>query len=627
MSFDPLQILTDRFQQAIARAFPEAANADPLITPSRNPDLGDFQSNAAMGLAKRLGRNPRDVALAIVRIADIRGVAEPLTEKSIAGPGFINITLRREALADLVTRLDGPELGLKPARPPQTVVVDLCGVNLAKQMHVGHLRSTVIGDAIARIIERLGHNVIRQNHVGDWGLPIAMVTAKLAEEVKAGRADLGALTLDDLDRLYRDAQAECAADHKGLAAARQGWNGATHPKPIAELEEQVAGAEEKLARAKETLVKLQSGDAETTALWRRIADVTMNACLNMCRRLHTRITAGDSAGESSYRDELAALVADLEARGVTETSDGALVIRNEGLEEPTLVRKSDGGYLYATTDLAAIRRRVREMGADRVIYCVDARQSLHFKQVFASAIKAGFTSKPGSAGERDPGGGGARLEHAAFGTILGENGRPFKTRSGENVRLSDLLDEAHARAAAAVREKNPDLPPDELDKIAETVAIAAIKYADLSSDRTRDYVFSFDRMLAFEGATGPYLLYALVRIRSIFRKGAERLGDDAIARSMDAPLQIEAPDEKDLALLLLRYPGVVRGAAEALEPHRLCQFLYDLAVAFSGFFDRCPVLQEESEARRESMLRLCHITERVLDEGLTLLGIPTLERM
>ncbi len=616
MPFDPLQILTERFREAIARAFPEAANADPLITPSRNPEFGDYQSNVAMGLAKRLGKPPREVAQAIVRVADIRGVADPLTEKSIAGPGFINITLRREAIADLLTRLDGPELGLKPASPAQTVVVDLCGVNLAKQMHVGHLRSTVIGDAIARVIERLGHNVIRQNHVGDWGLPIAMVTAKLGEEVAAGRVDLETLTLDDLDRLYRQAQLECSADRKGLAAAEKWWR---HPKAMAELEAQVSGAEEKLARAKQTLVELQSGEPATVALWQRIADITMNACLAMCVRLHTKITVDDSAGESSYRDELAPMVADLADRGVTEESDGALVIRNEGIEEPTLVRKRDGGYLYATTDLAAIRRRVQEMGADRVIYCVDARQSLHFRQVFASAIKAGFATQEGR--------GTARLEHAAFGTILGEDGRPFKTRSGENVRLSDLLDEAHSRAARAVREKNPDLPADALEQIAETVAIAAIKYADLSSDRARDYVFSFDRMLTFEGATGPYLLYALVRIRSIFRKGVDRLGKDVIARSMDAPIQLISKDEKDLALLLLRFPGVVRAVGESLEPHRLCQYLYDLAVAFSGFFDRCPVLQESSEALRESRFRLCHITERVLDEGLTLLGIPTLERM
>jgi arginyl-tRNA synthetase len=618
MPFDPVEILTERFREAIARAFPEAANADPLITPSRNPDFGDYQSNAAMGLAKRLGRPPREVAQTLVRLADIRGVAEPLTEKSIAGPGFINITLRREAIADLLTRLDGPELGLRPATPVETVVVDLCGVNLAKQMHVGHLRSTVIGDALARIIERLGHNLIRQNHVGDWGLPIAMVTAKLGEQVAAGRVDLDTLTLDDLDRLYREAQTECAADHKGLAAAMRWW---AHPKAMAELEAQVSGAEEKLARAKETLVKLQAGDAPTVALWERIADITMTACLAMCARLHTKITVEDSAGESSYRDELAPLVADLARRGVTEESDGALVIRNEGIEEPTLVRKRDGGFLYATTDLAAIRRRVQEMGADRVIYCVDARQSLHFRQVFASATKAGFATRPG---END---GEARLEHAAFGTILGEDGRPFKTRSGENVRLSDLLDEAHARAAAAVRGKNPDLPAAELDQIAETVAIAAIKFADLSSDRTRDYVFSFDRMLAFEGATGPYLLYALVRIRSIFRKGVDRLGKDAVASAMDAPMRLDSKEEKDLALTLLRYPNVVRSVGESLEPHRLCQYLYDLSVSFSGFFDRCPVLQEQSQSLRESRFRLCHITERVLDEGLTLLGIPTLERM
>lgn len=614
MSYDPVQLLAERIGDAIARALPGVADADPLVTPCRNPELGDFQSNAAMPLAKRLGRKPRDIAAEIVGHLDATDIAEPIDESSIAGPGFINIRLRNDVLAELLSRLDSPTLGIDPPERQETVVVDLCGVNLAKQMHVGHLRSTIIGDAIARTLERLGDKVIRQNHLGDWGLPIAMVTARLDEEVRAGRIDMDRLTLDDLDRLYRLANAECDADTRGLESARK-WE--AHPKAVAELEEQVAGATEAARRARETLVRLQSGDPGTVGVWQRIADVTMAACLDACRRLNADIDAEDTAGESSYADELADLVADLESRGVAEESDGALVVRCEGIEEPAIVRKRDGGFLYATTDLAAIRRRVQRFGAGRVIYCVDSRQSLHFRQVFCAAHKAGYT--------RLPDGSPASLEHAAFGTVLGEDGRPFKTRSGENVRLSDLIDQSVQRAADAIGERGSDLPPGERENVARVVGVAALKYADLSSDRIRDYIFSFDRMLAFEGNTGPYLLYALVRIRSIFRKGAERFGDAALQAG--APFRVEQKEEKDLALTLLRYPGVVRAVGQTLEPHRLCQYLYDLAGAFSVFFTNCPVLQAPDESLRAARLRLCRLTEGVLQDGLSLLGIETLDRM
>ncbi|MBX3359215.1 MAG: arginine--tRNA ligase [Phycisphaeraceae bacterium] len=625
MSIDPVQILAERFRAAIAAAFPDSgADADPLITPSRNPQHGDFQSNTAMPLGKSLGKPPREIAKSIAAKVDLAGIAEPLTDASIAGPGFINIRLSTEALASLVTRLDSDDLGLPrvEAGGKQTVVVDLCGVNLAKQMHVGHLRSIIIGDAIARTLDRVGHRVIRQNHVGDWGLPIAMVTARLMQESKAGRLDLARLTLDQLERHYRAAQRECAADERGLAAARRWWS---HPKAVAELEEQVAGAAEELARAKATLVRLQNHDPETFGVWQRIADTTMGECLDVCRRLHADVTAEASAGESSYSEELAGLVEDLQKRGVSEESDGALVVRVEGIEEPTLIRKSErggGGYLYATTDMAAIRRRVQRLGADRVIYCVDARQSLHFRQVFAAAIKAGYATRPG---QPSP----SRLEHAAFGAVLGEDGRPFKTRSGENVKLADLIDEAVGRARRAAVDKNAELKGSELEAIADAIGVGAIKYADLSSDRVRDYVFDFDRMIAFEGNTGPYLLYALVRIRSILRKAAEhaQIGEAGLRRAESAPLLIEAREEKDLALALLRYPGAVRSVADALEPHRLCQYLYDLAGAYSVFFTNCHVLSAETDALRLSRLRLCRITERVLAEGLSLLGITALDRM
>lgn len=601
-----------------------------MLGPAKNPKFGDFQSNAAMGLGKRVGVQPREVAQRIVDALRVEDLCEPVTGESIAGPGFINVRLRSDVLGGFLAEMaQGDGLGVADAGGGRRVVVDLCGVNLAKQMHVGHLRSIIIGDSVARVLSRLGWEVVRQNHVGDWGLPIAMVTRKLIDESSAGRVDLGAIDLDELERLYRGAKLECDADVRGLESARRetGLGGAGgHPKAVAELEEQTAGAFEADARAKATLVSLQSGDVETVRVWRRISEVTMRACLETCARLHADIDEGDSAGESSYAEELAGLVEDLVSRGVAEEDDGALIVRNDGGEQkgggkqkvnPTLVRKRDGGYLYATTDLAGIRRRCVEMGASRVIYCVDARQADHFKQVFASAHRAGYARVGGGDEE-------ASLEHAAFGTVLGEDGRPFKTRSGENVKLRDLLDEARERARAVVGEKSPELSARERDEIAEVVGIAAIKYADLSGDRVRDYVFSFERMLAFEGNTGPYLLYQLVRIRSIFRKAAERFGESG---ARGGPVVIGEKEEKDLALALLGYGGVVASVGETLEPHRLCQYLYELAGTFSGFFTRCPVLGAEEEGVRASRLVLCGLTERVLDDGLGLLGIRTLDRM
>ncbi|MCK6475694.1 MAG: arginine--tRNA ligase [Phycisphaerales bacterium] len=615
---DPNLVLRQRFEAAIAAAFPQLPEpVDPVITASRQPQFGDFQSNAAMALAKQLGLKPRDVAAAIVAKLDLSGIADPVTEKSIAGPGFINISLRGDALAAGVTALDAAgtadDLGVARTSSPQTVVVDLCGVNLAKQMHVGHLRSTVIPDAIARAFERLGHKVIRQSHVGDWGLPIAMVTGKLKGELDAGRVTPASLTLDALENLYRAAQAECDRDLKGLDAVRRYGLG---PKLEAEVQAQVDSATDAFNRAREVLLKLQSHDPETVAVWKLIYDITMRACLETCSRLHANITADHTAGESSYAEELGGVVKDLLDRGVAEIDQGAVVVRVQGLEVPCLVRKSDGGYLYATTDLAAIRRRVQKFGASRVIYGVDIRQSLHFQQVFGAAIKAGYADVPGD--------GVARLEHAAFGTVLGADGKPFKTRSGENVKLADLLDEAVQRARKVVDDRSASLAEADRSRIAEAVGIAAIKYMDLSTERSKDYVFDFDRMLAFEGNTGPYLLYALVRTRSIFRKAAEE-GRDGGWRG--AVISITEPAEKSLALALLRYGKVVESVAETLEPHRLCQYLIELSTAFSAFFDQCKVIWAPDDATRRSRLRLCDITGRVLADGLKTLGIPTVERM
>ncbi len=614
---DPIARIALALRDAARRAFPETeGKIDPLVTPSRRAELGDFQSNAAMPLGKRLGKNPREVALVLIEHLDAGDLLEPVTEANIAGPGFINLRLRAEALADLLKAMDDETLGLEPPAQTETVVVDLVGVNLAKQMHVGHLRSMIIGDAVARIFERLGHRVIRQNHVGDWGLPIAMVTARLIALRDAGEIDIDALSLGDLDRLYRMAQAECSADRRGLEAVERFDLG---PKARAELEEQVRGAEEALARAKQTLVALQSHDPDTVAVWKRISDVTMGECLAICKELGVKVTAQDSAGESSYAEELAPLVEDLLSRNVAEIDEGAAVVRVKGFEQPCLVRKGDGGFLYATTDLAGIRRRVQQLGGDRLIYCVDARQSLHFDLAFAAATRAGYAIKKGVS---EP----SELRHAAFGMVLGEDHRPFKTRSGENVRLRALVEEAIERAGQIVEGREHQGEPDAeaLREIAHAVAVAAIKYADLSNDRVKDYLFSFDRMLAFEGNTGPYLLYAVVRIRNIFRKAkAAGIATDVAG----VPFTLQDPSERALALLLPKYAATVRAAGEHLEPHRICAYLFELATTFSTFYDRCRILKESDERVRASWLRLSALTERVLADGLGTLGLPVLDRM
>lgn len=610
---DPVAILDERFRAAIDRAFPEVAGrADPLIAPSKKATMGDFQCNAAMALGKMVKRNPREVAAAIVEAVDISDVAEPLDEASIAGPGFINIMLRGPALAGLLGEMAGADLGLPPVATPQKIVVDVCGVNLAKQMHVGHIRAIVIGDAIARAFERLGHVVIRQNHVGDWGLPIAMVVDELHRESQAGRLDLDAVTLDDLDAIYKAMKKRTDAGRTGLRLAQK-WD--LGPKVLAELEAEVADADEAMARAKATLVALQGGEQWAVDLWQRISDVTMGACMDVCRRMHTRITLEASAGESSYRDELGPMVDDLIERSVAEEDGGALVVRGEGKDPPALVRKGDGGFLYATTDVAAIRRRVQDFGASRVVYCVDVRQAMHFRQVFAAARKAGYATTPDGVE--------ASLEHAAFGTILGTDGKPFKTRSGESVKLQDLLDEAHERALVAA-ERSEYVSTTDREVTAETVAMAALKFADLSTDRVRDYVFDFDRILAFEGDTGPYLLNALVRIKSIFRNAQERDVGDAWR---DASVRIEHEAEKQLAMALLRYPSVVRAVGEHLEPHRVCQHMLEIANRFSSFYQSCKVLGADDDATRDARLWLCDLTARVLEDGLGVLGLPTLDRM
>jgi arginyl-tRNA synthetase len=570
---DPQDVLTRRVGDAIGRAFGAAlAGTDPFVRPAQHPRFGDYQANVAMSLAGRLERPPREVAAAIVAQLDVADVCAP---PEIAGPGFVNLRLRDDWLAAAGAAVARDErLGVAAVADPETVVVDYSGPNVAKEMHVGHLRSTVVGDALVRTLDFLGHRVVRQNHLGDWGTQFGVLIEHMVEAGRAG----------DVNGLYRQAQARFESD-----------------PDFAE-------------RARRRVVALQAGDAETLALWRRLVDESARRFDAVYRRLGVTLTAADLRPDSAYNPMLADVVAELEAKGLVRRSEGALCVfppgfvREDGEPLPLIVQKSDGGYLYATTDLAALRFRVRELGARRLVYVTDARQQQHFAMVFRTAELAGWLA------------GGVRAEHVPFGTILGEDGRPFRTRSGETVRLADLLDEAHRRAAAIVAEKNPDMDAAALDEVARVVGIGAIKYADLSSDRVKDYVFSWDRMLAMDGNTGPYLQYAHARIRSIFR----RAGVEAPAAP--TTLAVAHPAERALVLRLLQLPGVVRAVAQSLEPHRLCGYLYDVATAFSGFYEACPVLQAEA-GTREGRLVLCALTARTLRQGLALLGIEVLERM
>ncbi|MFK7759183.1 MAG: arginine--tRNA ligase [Phycisphaerales bacterium] len=613
---DPAQLLNDRFCDAIRVVVPDLPEEQVLahIGPSRQPKLGDFQSNCAMPIAKRVGMKPRELASKIVEAIDVSGLAHPLSEESIAGPGFINVSLLPDALSSALDAMDTPMLGIPAASVPKTIVVDVCGVNLAKQMHVGHLRSTVIGDAIAKLQERLGHTVKRQSHVGDWGLPIAMVVEQLATMQDSG-ADLSTVSLSELNAIYKKVQAQCKAESKALELIRKVGG---HVKAEIELDERIADANASLEKAKSRLVALQSGDTRSVELWQLIYDITMTACLATCARLHANITDEHSAGESTYRDELAPLVQDLISRGIAVEDDGALVVHCEGIKEPTIIRKRDGGFLYATTDLAAIKRRVGELGGQEVIYCVDSRQGLHFKQVFAAAHQAGY--------DKTAAGQDAVLTHAMFGTILGEDNKPLKSRSGENLNLSDLLDEAVTRASAAVSEKNPDMPEAQRMSISEAVAMAAVKYADLSTERIKDYVFSFDRMLAFEGDTGPYMLYAIARIKNMLSKASDQgINLDPIDQ---AGFSLQEPAERALALMVLRYPSMIHASASNSEPHRLCGYLYELASLFAKFYEQCPVLKEGvDESVRDGRLHLSMLTLRVLQDACDTLGIPTVDRM
>ncbi len=558
-------LLGERLKAALADA--GAADASPIVGPATRPEFGDYQANGALAAAKRLGMQPRDLASRVVEIADLAGIA---ARSAVTGPGFISLTIADECLADALA--DGR---IVPTAGGEPVVVDYSHPNLAKEMQVHHLRSTIIGDAVARVLQALGHDVIRQNHVGDWGTGFGRLVAHLNDIGEDSEA------LGDLERFYTEASERFAKDPAFADRARQ------------------------------VVVDLQGGDPETLARWRRYIDVSMSHCQAVYDRLGVGLKPQHVRGESAYNDDLDAVVADLEAKGLLTESDGALCAflpefkGKDGKIAPIIVRKSDGGYLYHSTDLAAVRYRTGTLGAKRVLYVVDARQSLHFRQLFALAKRASYDA-------------GASLEHHPFGMMLGRDGRPFKTREGSGTRLLDFLDEAVARARQLVESKNPALGAEEMDRVANAVGIGAVKYADLSKNRTGDYVFDWDAMMSFEGNTAPYLQYAYARIQSLFQRG----GIDAGA--LTGKPTIREAEEHALALQLVRFQETLEQVAATVMPHHLCSYLYDLAAAFMRFYEHCPVL--DGEARHDRLL-LCRHTAATLSRGLDLLGIETVERM
>ncbi len=557
--------------------------ADVEVENARDKAHGDFASNIAMKLAKRAGYQPRELA---ERLTAALPDDDAIAQVDIAGPGFINFFLARDWIADQARQaVDDARLGVAPAAEPDTVVVDYSSPNLAKEMHVGHLRSTIIGDAVVRTLEFLGHQVIRQNHVGDWGTQFGMLLAYLEEEKSAESDQELASELSDLEQFYQ--------------AAKQRFD----------EDETFAG------RARELVVSLQSGDDYCLQLWREFNRISLDHCFAVYERLGISLARDDVRGESAYNDELADIVEQLNRAGLLTRSEGADCVfldefRTRDDEPlPVIVRKADGGYLYATTDLAALRYRQRELGADRILYFVDQRQGLHFQQVFRVARLAGFVDD------------NTELAHMGFGTMNSPDGRPFKTRSGGTVKLTDLLDEAEERAWRLVQGKNPELDEAELRRIAQVVGTGSIKYADLSKHRTSDYIFDFDQMLSFEGNTAPYLLYAWTRVFSIFRKAG--LNPDEV----DGEIRLDTEAETELAARLIQFGTVLEQVGERGLPHLLCNYLFDIAGLFSSFYEHCPVLSAEDEEQRQSRLQLARLTAGVLQQGLALLGISTLERM
>ncbi|MBC6234427.1 arginine--tRNA ligase, partial [Salmonella enterica subsp. enterica serovar Newport] len=556
------------------------ADCEPQVRQSAKVQFGDYQANGMMAVAKKLGMAPRQLAEQVLTHLDLSGIASKV---EIAGPGFINIFLEPAFLAEQVQQaLASDRLGVsQPTR--QTIVVDYSAPNVAKEMHVGHLRSTIIGDAAVRTLEFLGHHVIRANHVGDWGTQFGMLIAWLEKQQQENAGDMA---LADLEGFYRDAKKH--------------------------YDEDEAFAE----RARNYVVKLQSGDAYFREMWRKLVDITMTQNQITYDRLNVTLTRDDVMGESLYNPMLPGIVADLKAKGLAVESEGATVVfldefkNKEGDPMGVIIQKKDGGYLYTTTDIACAKYRYETLHADRVLYYIDSRQHQHLMQAWTIVRKAGYV--PDS----------VPLEHHMFGMMLGKDGKPFKTRAGGTVKLADLLDEALERARRLVAEKNPDMSADELEKLANAVGIGAVKYADLSKNRTTDYIFDWDNMLAFEGNTAPYMQYAYTRVLSVFRKAD--IDEQALA---SAPVIISEDREAQLAARLLQFEETLTVVAREGTPHVMCAYLYDVAGLFSGFYEHCPILSAENDAVRNSRLKLAQLTAKTLKLGLDTLGIETVERM
>lgn len=559
------------------------ADLPALIAPGKKAGFGDYQANCAMGAAKAMGTNPRELAAKIVTALqpELEGIADKL---EIAGPGFINIDLNPTWLGQQIAsaQIDA-RLNIATVSAPQNVVIDYSGPNLAKEMHVGHLRSTIIGDALARLLEFQGHKVIRQNHVGDWGTQFGMLIAELEENQANSNGDM---ILKDLEVFYQQAKKHFDDDEAFADKARS------------------------------YVVRLQSGDAEMLKLWQQFKDISLKHSTEIYEQLNVTLNDEHVRGESSYNDYLAPLVKELQDQGLATESEGAQVIflqelaDKDGNPSPVIIQKQGGGFLYATTDLAALRYRVKALNANRIMYFIDARQSLHMQQVFTIARKAKFANEQLS------------LEHLAFGTMMGNDGKPFKTRSGGTVKLAELLTEAVERAGNLVRERSTDLNDSEITEIARKVGIGSVKYSDLSKTRTNDYIFSWESMLSFEGNTAPYMQYAFTRVQSIFRKAG------VTPESLQSDIVICTEQEKTLAIKLLQFSEVLDQVAREALPHLLCTYLYEIASLYMTFYEACPILKEGIEPEiRDSRLRLCHLVARTIEQGLELLGIQVMERM
>ena len=573
------QLLTQRVSQAMILAGADN-NCDALIKQSAKVQFGDYQANGIMATAKKLGMPPRALAEKVLQHLDIDDIADKV---EIAGPGFINIFLKNSWIAEQnEIALNSDKLNITLPAKPQTIVVDYSAPNVAKEMHVGHLRSTIIGDASVRVLSFLGHKVIRANHVGDWGTQFGMLIAYLEKMQNEHANDM---ELSDLESFYR--------------AAKKHYD------------EDEAFAE----KARNYVVKLQGGDEYCRDMWRKLVDITMTQNIATYKRLNVTLTVEDTMGESIYNNMLPGIVADLKQKKLAVESEGAIVVfldeykNKEGEPMGVIIQKRDGGYLYATTDIACAKYRYETLHADRILYYTDSRQHQHLEQVWTIVHKAKYVPES------------LQLEHHMFGMMLGKDGKPFKTRSGDTVKLNDLLDEACERASSLIRSKNPELSEAELSQIVDAVAIGAVKYADLSKNRTTDYVFDWDNMLSFEGNTAPYLQYAYTRVLSVFRKS------DISEDSLTGDISLGSDKERALATRLIQFDEAITTVASEGTPHVLCAYFYEIATLFSSFYENCPILTAENENLKQSRLKLALLTAKTLKVGLDMLGIKTVDKM